>query len=85
MANEKLPRKNHKFNVIGISGSFSGESADRTKGLLDSIKKQENIKVLQIISAGWSREKTRSIFFQFNERYSNIDIIWAASDGMAWH
>jgi len=83
LANEKLPEKNYKFNAIGISGSFSGESADRTKGLLDSITKRENIKVLQIISAGWSREKTRSIFFQFNERYSDIDIIWAASDGMA--
>ena len=83
LANEKLPDKNHKFNAIGISGSFSGESAARIKGLLNSTKNQENIQVLQIVSAGWSREKTRSIFFQFNERYNNIDIIWTASDGMA--
>jgi ABC-type sugar transport system substrate-binding protein len=83
LANKKLPHKNQKFNAIGISGSFSGESADRTQGLLNITKYQKNIQVLQIVSAGWSREKTRSIFFQFNERYNNIDIIWTASDGMA--
>ena len=28
-------------------------------------------------------EKKHAVFFQFNKRYSNIDIVWAASDGMA--
>jgi len=83
LADEKLPQKNHKFNVIGISGSFSGESADRTQGLINAAKDHGNTSVVQIVSAGWSREKTRNIFFQFNEPYSNIDIIWTASDGMA--
>jgi len=83
LANDKFPNKKNKLKAIGISGSFSGESADRTKGLIYAAKKQENVEVLQIVSAGWSREKTRSIFYQFNERYSNIDIVWAASDGMA--
>jgi ABC-type sugar transport system substrate-binding protein len=83
LADDKRLKRNNKLSAIGISGSFSGESADRTKGLTEASKDAGNTEILQIVSAGWSREKTRSIFFQFNERYNNIDIVWAASDGMA--
>lgn len=38
---------------------------------------------MQVIRAGWSRERSRNIIYRLSERYDNIDIIWAASDGMA--
>jgi ABC-type sugar transport system substrate-binding protein len=83
LAEDKRLKINNIFSAIGISGSFSGEATDRSKGLIGACKDVGNTEVLQIVSAGWSREKSREIFFQFNERYSNIDIVWAASDGMA--
>jgi len=80
---KKIKNKNFPLNVIGVSGSYSGESASREEGLMNSSLVNGNTKILQVTSAGWSREKARNIFFHFNERYSNIDIVWTASDGMA--
>jgi ABC-type sugar transport system substrate-binding protein len=83
VAINKRGKESSPLNVIGISGSHSGESSDRVKGMLKGSKGFKNTDVLQISRAGWSREKARNIFFQFNERYNDIDIVWAASDGMA--
>ena len=71
------------LKVAGLAGSFSGESTQRTLGLENSIDKHENIELLQVAPAIWSRERSRYIIHQMAARFGNIDIAWAASDGMA--
>lgn len=83
VANERNPKVNKPFNIVGFSGSYSGESADRTEGLLAASKVNNQANILQVSNAGWSREKARNIFLRFNKRYGKIDIVWSASDGMA--
>ncbi|MDO6446990.1 ABC transporter substrate-binding protein [Colwellia sp. 1_MG-2023] len=74
---------NGVVRVAGLAGSFSGESTQRTLGLENSINKHENIQLLQVAPAIWSRERSRYIIHQMAARFGNIDIAWAASDGMA--
>lgn len=71
------------LKVAGLAGSFSGESTQRTLGLEKSIDKHENIELLQVAPAIWSRERSRYIIHQMAGRFGKIDIAWAASDGMA--
>lgn len=78
-------RKNNQdlIRVAGLSGSFSGESNQRTLGLQKSVDKHENVELLQVVPAIWSRERSRYIIHQMSSRFGNIDVAWAASDGMA--
>jgi ABC-type sugar transport system substrate-binding protein len=71
------------LTIVGLAGSFSGESNQRTLGLKNSVSKHENVNLLQIIPAIWSRERSRYIIHQVSSRFGKIDIAWAASDGMA--
>jgi len=94
---KKTPKQPYHFKAVGISGNFSGESDDRVKGFKASTKPYDfannkrggktssdvNIDVLQVVRAGWSRERSRSIIYRLSERYGNLNIVWAASDGMA--
>jgi len=94
---EKRSNKQLNYKAVGISGNFSGESDDRVTGFktstnLHDLSNKEfgditasklKIDVLQVVRAGWSRERSRSIIYRLSERYGNIDIVWAASDGMA--
>ena len=80
-AKEDNPEK--EILAIGISGSFSGESTDRTLGLEKSIKNQENVTLAQVVPAIWSRERSRNIIHQLTSRFGQVDVAWTASDGMA--
>lgn len=71
------------LSIVGISGSFSGESNQRTKGLISSVQKHNNVELKQVVPAIWSRERSRAIIHQLSSRFGHIDIAWAASDGMA--
>lgn len=79
----KLLNGDKPINVVGISGSFSGESSERTLGLETSIAEQTNATLLQVVPAIWSRERSRNIIHQLASRFGHIDVAWAASDGMA--
>lgn len=83
IAEAKLLYGDKPLNVVGISGSFSGESNERTLGLEKSIAEHINAKLLQIVPAIWSRERSRHIIHQLSSRFGHIDIAWTASDGMA--
>ncbi len=71
------------LTAVGIAGSFSGESNQRTLGLEQSIQTHNNVELLQVVPAIWSRERSRHIILQLTERFGEIDIAWAASDSMA--
>lgn len=75
--------ENQPLNIVGISGSFSGESNQRTLGLEKSIDKHKNVYLKQVVPGVWSRERSRSIIYQLAGRFGHIDIAWTASDGMA--
>jgi len=75
--------KKDTLTAIGISGSFSGESEQRVGGLIKSVSHHPKVNLLQVVPGGWSRERSRDIIHQLTSRYGEIDIAWAASDGMA--
>lgn len=76
-------KPNKALSIVGISGSYSGESDDRVLGLSNQVKIDKNSKLLQVVPAIWSRERSRLIIHQLASRFGNIDIAWTASDGMA--
>lgn len=78
-----MSRYDKPLSVVGISGSFSGESNQRTAGLMKSIEKHKHVGLKQVVPAIWSRERSRTIIHQLSSRFGHIDIAWAASDGMA--
>lgn len=80
-AKEKQP--DQPLVVVGIAGSFSGESSERTFGLEQAVAEDSGISLAQVVPAIWSRERSRNIIFQLSARFGHIDIAWAASDGMA--
>ncbi len=75
--------KDERLSIVGISGSFSGESNQRNEGLKSSVESHQDIQLLQIVPAIWSRERSRYIIHQLTGRFGKIDIAWTASDGMA--
>lgn len=81
-ARENIP-EDQPLTIVGISGSFSGESNQRTSGLEASIKQHKNVTLKQVVPAIWSRERSRNIIHQLSSRFGKIDIAWTASDGMA--
>lgn len=46
-----------KLSLAALTGSFSGESSHRNDGLLASIARHPDVKLLQIVPANWSRER----------------------------
>ncbi|WP_286232419.1 ABC transporter substrate-binding protein [Thalassotalea sediminis] len=81
-AKKKQPENKHLV-AVGIAGSFSGESSERNTGLKQAIAADKEVSLEQIVPAIWSRERSRNIIFSLNARFGQIDVAWAASDGMA--
>ncbi len=75
--------KRSDLKIAAISGSFSGESSHRVEGLQASLNQHDDVHLLQVVHANWSRERSRRIIYQLANRFGEIDIVWAASDGMA--
>lgn len=81
----QLSKAEHRAptRMIALSGTLDSSAAkDRNLGL-EKVADGEQIKLMQLIYADWSRqqaeEKTRVLL----SRYSGITAIWSASDGMA--
>ncbi|GHF91728.1 ABC transporter substrate-binding protein [Thalassotalea marina] len=83
IAEAKKHNPEQNLVAIGISGSFSGESSDRTRGLERAIADHKEVQLAQVVPAIWSRERSRHIIHQLTSRFGKIDVAWAASDGMA--
>jgi len=72
-----------KLSLAALTGSFSGESSHRNDGLLASIARHPDVKLLQIVHANWSRERGKAAIHKLLYRYQSVDLVWSASDSMA--
>ena len=81
-------RKEKKINepiyVVGISGTREAyEAIQRNNGLKDSVNKNKNIELQQIVYASWNKDVAFSHSLRLLNRYQNLNVIWTASDCMA--
>jgi ABC-type sugar transport system substrate-binding protein len=81
--NRKKTDKNVK--VVGISGGYGGYEAElRNEGLKRACK-EEGAQLYQIVYADWIGENAFRQASGLMNRYSELDIIWGASDLIALH
>ena len=68
---------------FGITGDYSGESYDRSKGLINIMMNQNRVKLRQVIHANWNPSQAIEKYNLLTRRYGNAQMVWAASDTMA--
>ncbi|APJ04759.1 ABC transporter substrate-binding protein [Silvanigrella aquatica] len=72
------------FNLIAINGDkATPASIERGDGLKKFLEKHSNIHLKQSIYAEWKRDIAFEQMQIMLERYSNINLIWAANDPIA--
>lgn len=72
------------LHIAGISGMNKTTASQlRVKGLYRAVSEYPNVKLHQIVSGYWETKKAQIITKGLLNRYENISVIWAASDGMA--
>lgn len=72
------------ISVLGISGSPRNTSSiKRVAGLKQAISELKEVTLLQTAPGHWKEDKAADITKRAYQRYSQIDIIWVASDKMA--
>ncbi len=80
----KKTDKNGKVQMFGLTGiNDNTASIDRNQGIKDFVSKSPDIKLHQIVSADWDKEKAKTITKVLMARYPNTKVIWSASDLMA--
>jgi hypothetical protein len=72
------------INILAIQGDYTTPaSLDRKRGLLDVIKANKSLRLLDSSVANWSKkesyEKVKGIL-----QHAKVDIIWTANDSMAF-
>ena len=72
-----------QLKLFGITGDYSGESYDRSKGLVNATANKKTVKLHQIIHANWNAEQAVEKYDLLIKRYGNAQIVWCASDTMA--
>jgi ABC-type sugar transport system substrate-binding protein len=73
-----------EISLLGITGSPRTTSSEkRTLGLKKAIADSPNTTLLQTAPAYWKKDKAALVTAQAFKRYTEIDIIWSASDQMA--
>ena len=73
-----------KINIVGLSGTAKTTSSHlRVKGLHEAASLYQQVKVLQVVPAFWDIDRASRVSRGLLSRYDDVDIIWAASDGMA--
>lgn len=72
------------IRVIGITGTASTPaSVERTNGLRRAISSQQDVELLQIVSARWSTEIAAKKFDLLTARHGESDVVWVANNDMA--
>jgi len=72
------------IRVIGITGTASTPaSVKRTSGLRRAISSQQDVELLQIVSARWSTEIAAKKFDLLTARHGESDVVWVANNDMA--
>jgi len=83
-ARAKHVEKNEKLHLVGIAGRRSTSSAkERQKGLMRALAVNDDVELLQVVSARWQTEVAEQKFKLLKRRYPHIDIVWSANDPMA--
>jgi ABC-type sugar transport system substrate-binding protein len=74
-----------KINIVGLSGTVkTTSSALRVEGLRDAVANHSGVKIRQVVPAYWDIDQAAKITAGLLKRYPETDIVWAASDGMAY-
>lgn len=69
--------------IVGAVGSPPVES--RSKGFLDAIKAQPNVKILETLDANWMQDQAEDKMKEFLvRRTADVDVVFAHSDAMAY-
>ena len=80
----RLKQGDKKINIVGLSGTAKTTSSDlRVQGLYQAASNYPEVNVLQVVPAYWDINRASKVTRGLLSRYSNVDIVWAASDGMA--
>ncbi len=80
---QKNKNPNKKINLVGISGHRNSFTTHlRNIGLQKAVK-EEKANLNQLVHANWSEDISYIKANRLMDRYSNLDIIWTASDLMA--
>ena len=80
----RLKQGDKEINIVGLSGTAKTTSSDlRVRGLYQAASKHPEVKILQVVPAYWDINRAAKVTTGLLSRYHNVDIVWAASDGMA--
>lgn len=72
------------ISMIALAGSDdSAASRERLEGLQLFLKDHPEVRLKQVVNAGWQQDKAREITRVLLARYPETKIIWTASDLMA--
>ncbi len=76
---------NRPLKILAIEGNIADlGSIKRKEGLIQRTGERKDSILMQIISANWLKAMAKSKFkILVKSRYSDIDVVWCASDGMA--
>ncbi len=81
---KRVEQGHRKINIAGLSGTAKATSSDlRVKGLYKTALLYPEVNVLQVVPAFWDIDRASKVTRGLLSRYDHLDIIWAASDGMA--
>lgn len=84
IAEKRKSKPEGPITIFGITGSPRNTSSQkREAGLKKAVSESKDVKLLQTAPAHWKDDKAYEITTHSFKRYSEIDIIWAASDKMA--
>lgn len=75
---------NKPMSILGVSGtSRTSPGVLRKKGLLEAIEGRNDLELKRAIYTEWGEDDAQRAMASLLEYYSNIDIIWAASERLA--
>ncbi|MGM0508871.1 MAG: ABC transporter substrate-binding protein [Fusobacteriota bacterium] len=75
---------NGELNMIGLQGFHATESSTtRVTGLKNAMKKYKEVDLKQVTTGDWDDDVAKRKFLRMKDRYSDVQIVWAANDDMA--
>ncbi len=73
-----------KGKILALQGMLGNNSAvERYEGLQQALKEYPDVELLDMQVADWNAQKALTITETWLSKYSDIDGIWCANDGMA--
>jgi len=80
----KKQKEQKELTLLAISGNRNSDVAlMRELGLINRVKQDTSTSLLQIMPTNWTYQETRRKTKMLLKRFTNIDVIWCASDTIA--